>query len=174
MRRVVGIDPGLAGGVAVLDLDEQLEVQQVLLWRTPVVKVHRGRAKRREYDVGAMRAFLETYRAPNPHVAIELQGARPGQGVVSMFRTGLGLGIWWGLVVGLGFSYSIIPPGLWKRHHRLAGMDKAASRFRAQELLPQWGPIRACEEGCAEAALLALYAAQTILAPPLRKESWNG
>jgi len=174
MRRIVGIDPGLAGGAALIDVDDAGAIAAVGLWRTPTIPVQRGRVMRREYDLASMRAWLDGARGATlvPHVALELQNARPGQGVVSMYRTGLGFGVWLGLTVGLGFSFSTVSPAAWKRFYGLAGKDKRASRLRAQELLPKWGPILPAEEGCAEAALLALYLIATARAPALA-EGWD-
>jgi crossover junction endodeoxyribonuclease RuvC len=175
MRRIVGVDPGLAGGLALVDVDDAGQVARVVLHRTPTTPITRGRRKRREYDVAWMRALLEGACEPTvvPHVALELQGPRPGQGVVSMFRTGLGYGLWLGLVAGAGLPYSIVAPGAWKRHHGLTGLDKSATRYRAQELLPALGAIARCEEGCAEAALLALYVLARGRAPDVLGNRWT-
>lgn len=167
MRRVVGIDPGLAGGLAIVDLYADGALARVVLHRTPTARVRHGRGFRREYDVAAMRVLIAGTidGTAVPHVAIERQGARPGQGVVSTFRTGLGFGLWWGIVAGAALPYSLVIPGPWKRYFGLIGLDKPASRLRAQEQFPQLGVLRPVDEGCAEAALLALYVARRGFAP---------
>ena len=58
MRRIVGIDPGLAGGLGVLDLDGAGHFLGVALHRTPTLTIHRGKKARVEYDVPAMFELL--------------------------------------------------------------------------------------------------------------------
>src|SRR5262245_48350001 len=134
MRRVIGIDPGALGGLGVLDLDDAGALVDVALHRTPRVEVIRNRMRRLDYDPAAMRELLETFTQFRPvEVALEAQGARPKQGTASSYRTGVGMGLWLGLVVGARVAYRIVQPAAWKKHAGLIGADKAASRLRAQE-----------------------------------------
>jgi hypothetical protein len=167
MRRVIGVDPGLAGGLGVLDVDDGGEVLAVEFARTPRLSVLRGRKMRDEYDAARMRELLARAvdgRAPTIHgveVALEAQGARPAQGVASSYRTGVGFGLWLGLVVGMRVPYRIVAPALWKHHAGLIHADKRASRLRAQERFPALGVVAPADEGPAEALLLAAYVAAT-------------
>ena len=61
----------------------------------------------------------------------------PGQGVRSMFTIGVGFGVWLGLLVTLGITYTRIHPSVWKPSMGLRGQDKEAARLRAQPLFPQ-------------------------------------
>jgi crossover junction endodeoxyribonuclease RuvC len=176
MIRVVGIDPGLAGGLGVLDLEPGQGIVGVDMIRTPVEVVRRGKGTAREYDVARMREVLASLQdaaaaRERPVLsALEFQGARPGQGVVSMFRTGLGFGLWWGLLVGLRVPFQVVTPGAWKRYQGLIGCDKKASRLRVQERFPRLGVVAAANEGPAEALLLAEYVAVMRLA----RGGWAG
>jgi len=164
MRRTVGIDPGLAGGLGVLDVDDDGSPLHVELHRTPSMPVVRNRKTRNEYDPLSMRQLLARLLdgdAATVEVAIEAQGARPGQGVASTFRTGLGFGLWLGLVVSARVPYRIVAPLVWKQHAGLIGANKAASRLRAQERFPSLGPIAAANEGPSEGLLIAAYVAAT-------------
>jgi len=162
MRRLLGIDPGLAGGIGVLDVDDDGSPLHVELHRTPSMPVVRNRKTRNEYDPLGMRQLLARLLdgdAATVEVALEAQGARPGQGVASTFRTGLGFGLWLGLVVSARVPYRIVAPLVWKQHAGLIGASKAASRLRAQERFPRLGPIAAADEGPAEGLLIASYIA---------------
>jgi crossover junction endodeoxyribonuclease RuvC len=164
MRRLIGIDPGLAGGLAVVEVDDG-RIVHAELCRTPTAMVRRGRQRKREYDTAAMSELLACRRWTSngpAEIVLELQGARPGQGVVSMFRAGVGFGLWWGIVAGLGLGYRVVAPGAWKRHHGLIACDKRASRLLAQSRAPSLGPIAVADEGCAEALLLALYVVERV------------
>jgi hypothetical protein len=179
MRRVIGIDPGLAGGLGVLDVDAGGEVLAVELARTPRLHVVRGRKARDEYDASRMREFLarviDGWPVPSIEIALEAQGARPAQGVASSYRTGVGFGLWLGIVVGMRVPYRIVAPAVWKHHAGLIHADKRASRLRAQERFPALGVVGPADEGPAEALLLAAYVAATrhkeaphAIAPPVR------
>jgi hypothetical protein len=165
VSRVIGIDPGLHGGLGVLDVDNAGELLGVGLHRTPVLMVMRGRKARDEYNPEAMRALLAGAVDGRPpelrgvEVVLEAQGARPGQGVASSYRTGVGFGLWLGLVVGMRVPFRIVAPAVWKQHAGLIGADKRASRLRAQERFPSLGPIPAADEGPAEGLLMAAYVA---------------
>jgi len=167
MRRIIGIDPGALGGLGVLDLDDAGNVEGVALHRTPRVEVTRNRKLRHDYDPVAMRTLLAQVidgRAPSIHgveVALEAQGARPGQGVASSYRTGVGFGLWLGLVVSARVAYRIVTPTSWKRHAGLLGASKRASRLRAQERFPSLGVVAPADEGPAEGLLLAASVAAT-------------
>ena len=175
MRRVIGIDPGALGGVAVLDLDEHGVPFAAELHRTPRVEVVRNRKRRLDYDPAAMRELLARAIDGRPvpihavAVALEAQGARPGQGVASSYRTGVGFGLWLGLLVAARVAYHIVTPSAWKHHAGLLGQDKRTSRLRAQERFPFVGAIAPAAEGAAEALLLAAY-----LAAPRTEGSAHG
>jgi len=164
-RRVIGIDPGLHGGLGVLDVDKAGELVGVGLLRTPTLPVKRGGKTRDEYNPEAMRSILAAAvdgRDPSVRgveVALEAQGARPRQGTASSYKTGVGFGLWLGLVVGMRVSYRIVAPAVWKQHAGLIGADKRASRLRAQERFPALGVIGPAGEGPAEGLLLAAYVA---------------
>src|SRR5262245_14457023 len=119
LRRFVGIDPGLAGGVGVLDaLDGGGE--RAVLHRTPTVRVRRAGGSRVEYDMPAMRALLAEVLGPGEggaayvEVVLEEQQAMPlqlrgrAQGSSSTFRTGLGYGLWLGLLVAAQVRYRTV------------------------------------------------------------------
>jgi len=178
-RRFIGVDPGLSGGVAVLELAGT--GRTVRLFRTPVVVVRKRGVKRREYDVPAM--LLELADACDGYgmressgipavIALELVSARPapgargqGGGRVAAFRLGVGFGLWHGLAIGLQRPVCFVPPAVWKRYAGLIGCDKAASRLKAAELYPEVGPLKAADEGPAEALLLAHWLAAHELTP---------
>lgn len=90
-RYVFGIDPGLKGGIACIDT----ALNQIKLAASTPTKIDSVSGKP-TYDIPAMYAIIslcDTYDG-NCSVAIERQQAMPKQGVVSMFTTGFGYGIW--------------------------------------------------------------------------------
>jgi hypothetical protein len=162
--RIVGIDPGLTGGLALLELDRG-EPLAVRLVRTPSVVVRTREHTRRQYDVPAMWKALCELTGYDPRssalVALERSGARPKQGLASTWQTGVGFGLWQGLCAARQVAVVVVAPQSWKRHHGLIGANKRASRLRAAERFPLLGSLPAADEGPAEALLLAAYAAAT-------------
>lgn len=161
--RVVGIDPGLTGGLALLDLGGPGIGARLV--RTPSLMVRTRQHTRRQYDVPAMWRALCELTGDDPRtevlVALERSGARPNQGLASTWQTGVGFGLWHGLCAARQVAVVLVAPQSWKRHHGLLGTDKRASRLRAAERFPLLGPFSAADEGPAEALLLAAYAAAT-------------
>jgi hypothetical protein len=108
---MVGVDPGLAGAIAVLDAHGTLEA----LADTPTLTLKVQRGTRQVYDVPGMAALLQPYAALHTHVYIEESQPMPGQGTRSMFTIGYGYGLWIGLLTTLQLAYTPIRPGIWKR-----------------------------------------------------------
>ena len=152
---IVGIDPGLAGAVAVLDANGTLDA----LADTPtlVLKVQRG--TRQVYDVPGMAALLRPYAGLHVHVCVEESQPMPGQGSRSMFTTGYGYGLWLGILASLALPYTSVRPSVWKRALAL-GKDKETSRLRAMQLFPGADLRLKKHHGRAEALLLAYYGCQ--------------
>lgn len=151
----IGIDPGLDGAVAWID-DRSAGVTVA---DTPVLTYHQGRKVRREYMFSTMRQLLEdmTDRGVPQLATLERVGAMPGQGVASMFAMGHGLGVWKGLLAGLGIPFQLVTPVVWKRRYGLLHKDKDASRVVAQQRFPRIDLQLKKHHGRADALFLALY-----------------
>ena len=149
---IVGIDPGMSGGVAVLAPDGTLQA----LHDTPMLTLKVARGTKQEYDIPGLCALLASYAGPQAHVIIEEAQAMPGQGTRSMFQVGLGMGVWLGILAALALPHTRVRPQVWKKALGL-GKDKEASRLRAMQLFPRAELRRTKDHGRAEALLLALY-----------------
>lgn len=102
----------------------------------------------------------------NPTFAIvEIASARPHQGVTSMFSFGRAFGTVIGVIQSQRIPVEFVSAAKWKKHFRV-GADKGESRRRAIELFPAVADRfeRVKDHGRAEAALLARYAAEVVLA----------
>jgi crossover junction endodeoxyribonuclease RuvC len=149
---ICGIDPGLGSALAILDQDGAL----VALHDTPTLTLSTNRGTRQEYDLPGIVGLLQPYAGPQTHVMLEEAQAMPGQGVRSMFTTGLGFGVWLGILGTLGLAYTRVRPLVWKRSLGLS-RDKEQARLRAQQLFPSADLRRKKDHGRAEALLLAWY-----------------
>lgn len=156
MSFVVGIDPGLHGGIAFLSLD----TQDIAVFDTPVIAA--AATGKNSVDIQTLLRILRERKAMVSHAFIEQVSARPGQGVVSMFNFGMTYGLTLGALAAMGIPYTLVTPGRWKKTLQVpAAKDGAIAR--ANQLLPQhsdrW-PLKK-HDGRAEAALLALYGIQS-------------
>jgi crossover junction endodeoxyribonuclease RuvC len=154
----LGIDPGFSGALAFYDL----ATGRVKAFDAPTVTVKTTTGKPRDMmNVPALAALIRDH---NPVIAaVELVAARPGQGVVSMFRFGQAYGVVLGVLGALNVSIHHVTPGVWRKFSKLPP-GKEASLLRVGEIFP--GDIsyftRKKDNGRADAALLAFYAATLI------------
>lgn len=141
-RCVLGIDPGVTGGIAFLWPDSKIVAVDI-----PTVDG--------EVDVYQLTTDIKFF---NPRVAIvERASARPGQGVSSTFRYGAAYGALRACCATLGISHHLVSPTKWKKHFAL-DKDKEKSRGLAIRMWPGAKCFsRKKDHGKAEAALIALY-----------------
>lgn len=157
----LGIDPGLAGGIAVIG--SRLTKAE----RTPIVQ-----GDKRSMNLTACAAWIRHAIDANGcgvFAVIEKVHAMPKQGISSSFNFGKGYGAWIGILSTLGIAYQEVTPQAWKKT-MLNGSDKsdkASSINRALSLFPH---IKLIPEGCrtpsdgiAEALLMAEYARRMYL-----------
>ena len=90
---------------------------------------------------------------------IEKQSARPGQGVASSFKIGMGFGQVLACCDAVGLRYKLVTPAKWKRAFSVPA-DKDGARRLAQQLYPRVSDHLKLKkhEHRAEALLMAAYA----------------
>lgn len=163
--RIMGIDPGLSGALALLDTTSKeivlADMPTVVISQKKVRSRTRGGRKRtkphRVVDGKAVGDWVELHR---PDVAIvEQVGSRPEQGVVSVFNFGEAFGAVTGAVTAMNVPLERVYPAKWKRALGLIGTDKKASIKLARRKYTQAVPFlsRVKDHGRAEALLLAHY-----------------
>tara|TARA_B100000614_G_scaffold262915_1_gene301176 strand:- start:6175 stop:6819 length:645 start_codon:yes stop_codon:yes gene_type:complete len=115
---IIGIDPGISGAVAIF---EGITSPKVLLFDTPTWTESKVKKKKKSYikhyDKAAMADLLRPYAGKDVVVCMEKVGAMTGQGVTSMFSFGRGVGLWEGVIAGLGFDYEEVSPSVWKKEY---------------------------------------------------------
>lgn len=152
--RIMGIDPGVSGAIAIIEGGDLLDAFDV-----PVVETQSGRKKKRRISPEMLVAEIEEHIDYLARVYIEDVHAMPGQGVTSMFAFGEAAGLIRGVCAGLKVPVCLISPITWKRGMKLQGAGKDASRAMAARMWPQKASLfkRQRDDGRAEAALLAHY-----------------
>ena len=155
--KILGVDVGLTGACAVVELGAD-GPHVIAVTDMPVTGVG---ARRRVDAIALQEWLLET--KPN-HAIVEASQAFPRQGTASIFRYGRATGVAEGVIAACGISIEHVSPAHWKRAFHLSA-DKEASRALAIARFPDAHAFfaRKKDHGAAEACLLALYGAQTVL-----------
>lgn len=152
--RILGIDPGRNGALALLDGRTLVEVVDM-----PVFIVPRGKGTRAELDVHAVVDVLMRWKPGE--CWFENVSAQDGDGASQAFNFGRVAGACEAVAKLSGARFTAVAPHTWKAAMKLRGgaAGKDESRARATNL---W-PASAAEfrlkkhDGRAEAALLAEY-----------------
>jgi crossover junction endodeoxyribonuclease RuvC len=158
--KILGVDPGLNGGLVLLD-----EVKITGRIVMPTLDAPNG--KGREYDLFTL---IQTFESWKPDRAIlERAQPMPGQGVTSMFSIGKGYGILMGIISALRIPINIVHPRTWQKliFSNMAKQDtKAASAIVAQRLWPgvDWRATAKCKnphDGLTDAVCIAEWGRRT-------------
>lgn len=156
--QIIGIDPGKSGAVVSINLDTHAVCSKQI---TPMIKVGKSR---QEYDIAEMSNILRTLSESGAKVFIERQQARPGQGVSSMFTTGVGYGIWLGICGGLQLPIEVVSPRSWTKEllRGVPGEGKGRNILAAKRLFPDQDlrksdRARVPHDGICDALLIAEY-----------------
>jgi crossover junction endodeoxyribonuclease RuvC len=148
---VVGIDPGLTGGVAIVD--EQGVVS--LVDDLPIHRLARGKKIKSELDLASLRQIFVSN--PIDHCVFEKGCLPAGTGVFqTCSKFGHCAGSIYGLIVGLQLPVSYLLPIQWRRAVGV-GPSPDAARQRAAQLYPLAAPqlTRKRDAGRADAILTA-------------------
>jgi len=131
--RILGIDPGQSGGIALLG-----EI-------TPMA----SKMPDTEKDIFDL---LDSYDGNRAY--IEAVHAMPGQGVSSCFKFGRNYGFLRGCLIALGIPFETVTPQKWQKALGcLSHGDKNVTKAKAQELFPSLKVTHST----ADALLIALY-----------------
>jgi crossover junction endodeoxyribonuclease RuvC len=153
---ILGVDPGLSGACAVLGPEGAVHVFDL-----PTTSRRVNNKTKRQIEPYQLASWLEIQRPLLKFAIVEQVGAMPGQGVTSSFNFGFTTGVIHGIIAACGIEIRTVSPQVWKRHFRLLGQPKDASRAEASRRLPQFANLWPLmkHDGRAEAALLAIYGA---------------
>jgi crossover junction endodeoxyribonuclease RuvC len=156
--RIVGVDPGLSGACALLEIANS-DTTLVDVIDAPII----GSGAKQSVDVIQLQEWLLRHA---PRCAfLERAQAMPKQGASSGFKYGRVVGALEAVLTVSAIAITMIEPSKWKRHFHLQGADKEGARGLAIRLYPGRHHFfaRKKDHGRAEAVLIALYGAQTVL-----------
>jgi len=154
--RVLGVDPGISGGLAVVEITDGGAPVLVECIDIPAI----GSGAKERVDVAAIRNFVDRH-API-RALIERAQAMPKQGASSGFKYGRAVGAIEATIALCSIPVEIVEPTAWKRFWKLPGKDKEGARQKALQLFPtaHAALARKKDHGRAEASLIALYGAR--------------
>lgn len=148
MSLVLGVDPGLTGGLALLGRAGQVvaaEAMPVLRNTVPTI------------DARALGAFLRAAQGEEVFAYVERAQAFPRMAVSSVFNYGVVFGAILQALHDLDIGIEFVQAAKWKRDLGLTS-DKGRSIDRVRLLYPTL-PMKKSEDGIAEAILIARWGA---------------
>jgi crossover junction endodeoxyribonuclease RuvC len=104
---VIGVDPGLNGGVAALTLQGRVIFARPM----PTCPSLKGR----DVDARALHDLLSAVGRRATLAVVEKVASRPKQGVVSVFNFGVGYGIVRGVLGSIGVPLKLVTPQAWQK-----------------------------------------------------------
>ena len=130
--KIIGIDPGLSGAVAVLENNKVLNIYDM-----PVMS--EGKKNKRQLNSALLVDLIKENILENEEVivVVEQVNAMPGQGVTSMFNFGQTFGAIKGISAALELPIFLVRPSKWKKHFELINSSKDSSRTKAIEMYPK-------------------------------------
>jgi len=129
--KIIGIDPGLSGGIAVLENNKVLSIFDM-----PVMS--EGKKNKRQLNSAQLVKLIKENISKNEEVSVVVEqvNAMPGQGVTSMFNFGQTFGAIKGVCAALSLPIFFVRPAKWKKHFELINSSKDSSRTKAIEMYP--------------------------------------
>ena len=152
--RIIGIDPGLSGGIAILD-----DLKIFDIYDMPIMS--EGKKNKNQLNSAQLVNIIKKNIITNgdTFLIVEQVSAMPGQGVTSMFNFGQTFGSIKGICAALNLPIFFVRPAKWKKHFDLINSSKDASRTKVIEMYPSISPRLSKKKDVnkADAILIARY-----------------
>lgn len=156
---IIGIDPGINGAIAVVDIEQMRCVAVEDLPAFKKASAYRKSGEMSHLDVHKLAMIVDSYVKHTCMAIIEEPGAMPRQGLSSTYRFGHACGQCHGVLAANYLTTIPVKPNVWKPALGLSG-DKSTSVDLARETFigsKNWFRFKKHHDR-AEAALLVLYA----------------
>ena len=158
--KIIGIDPGLSGAIAILENNKVLS-----LFDVPVMS--EGKKNKRQLNSAQLVSLLKENISSDEEVAVVVEqvNAMPGQGVTSMFNFGQTFGAIKGVCAALALPIFFVRPSKWKKHFELINSSKDSSRTKVIEMYPSLSSQLSKKKDVnkSDAILIARYYSDTSL-----------
>ena len=129
--KIIGIDPGLSGAIAVLEDKKVLGIHEM-----PVMA--EGKKNKRQLNSAQLVDIIKNNIIKSEEIAVVVEqvNAMPGQGVTSMFNFGQTFGAIKGVCAALELPIFFVRPSKWKKYFDLINSSKDSSRTKVIEMYP--------------------------------------
>ena len=129
--KILGIDPGLSGAIAILEKKKVLN-----LFDMPVMT--EGKKNKKQLNSAQLVNIKRENSSGDEEivVVVEQVNAMPGQGVTSMFNFGQTFGAIKGVCAALNLPIFFVRPSKWKKYFELINSSKDSSRTKVIEMYP--------------------------------------
>ena len=129
--KIIGIDPGLSGAIAILENKNVLK-----LFDMPVMA--EGKKNKKQLNSAQLVNIIKKNinKSDDVTVVVEQVNAMPGQGVTSMFNFGQTFGAIKGVCAALNLPIFFVRPSKWKKYFELINSSKDSSRTKVIEMYP--------------------------------------
>ena len=129
--KILGIDPGLSGAIAILEKKKVLN-----LFDMPVMA--EGKKNKKQLNSAQLVNIIKEniINEEEVVVVVEQVNAMPGQGVTSMFNFGQTFGAIKGVCAALNLPIFFVRPPKWKKYFELINSSKDSSRTKVIEMYP--------------------------------------
>jgi crossover junction endodeoxyribonuclease RuvC len=151
VTRYLGIDPGLSGALAIVEM-----INGIPMLIDAIDMPSTGTNTKARVDIIAAAQWIAKHA---PSIAyVERAQAYPGQGRSSAFSYGRSVGAIEATIALCQIPMILVEAAVWKRRLHLPGKDKEASRARALQLFPVQHALlaRKKDHGRADACLLVV------------------
>ena len=158
--KIIGIDPGLSGAIAILENNKVLNIFEI-------PGMSEGKKNKRQLNSAQLVKLLKDNILKNEEVSVVVEqvNAMPGQGVTSMFNFGQTFGAIKGVCAALGLPIFFVRPTKKKKHFELINSSKDSSRTKAIEMYPSLSNdlARKKDVNKSDAILIARFYSETRL-----------
>ena len=129
--KIIGIDPGLSGAIAILEKKKVLS-----LFDMPVMA--EGKKNKKQLNSAQLVNIIRENSMGDDEVVVVVEqvNAMPGQGVTSMFNFGQTFGAIKGVCAALNLPIFFARPSKWKKYFELINSSKDSSRTKVIEMYP--------------------------------------
>jgi len=150
-RRIIGIDVGLNGAIAMMRGETLTGIVDM-----PTVSLTRNGKAKRQISIPELIAILDEFKPEEAYC--ERVFAMSGQGVTSVFSFGRSLGAIEGVLAARLIKTTLVTPQTWQKAMGVTG-GKDGARARAMELFPHNVDYFRLKkhDGRADAALIACW-----------------
>ena len=164
--KIIGIDPGLSGAIAVLEDKKVLGIYEM-----PVMA--EGKKNKRQLNSAQLVNIIKSNIIKSDEIAVVVEqvNAMPGQGVTSMFNFGQTFGAIKGVCAALELPIFFVRPSKWKKYFDLINSSKDSSRTKAIEMYPSLSSqlTKKKDVNKSDAILIARFYFETRLKDKIKK-----